>query len=249
MENFDNFQSGSRGVRKPFPSTLFNLELKLLIIVANKPEDMLFFLLQTHLIWLIISGLPGVSFICLDLQQFSTIHHGDSSLYEPFFISEQKVVLSLVSDAAFTLKLMLWHQPMGPPALFNYWYRKNECGLHHSIYVYHHLFIAVYCTIYCTVYYTIYCIVHYTFYYTEYYTVYYTVYCTVYYFTYCTVYYTEYYVYCTVYCTEYYTVYYVYCTVYFTVYCYTSLLKKIAIGPLNAQNGLIFGIWTIQFFL
>ena len=175
-------------------------------------------LLLSHLIWSTRSVISGASLFCLDLQHLSLVHHGESTLYEPFSISEPKVLLLLVSDAAFTLKMMRWHQPTGPPAI-NYWHGKIECGPHHSFYLYNDSYIwrwnfdlAVYCDAHCSAYCTVYC------------TVFCTVYCTVC----CAVYYS---VYCTVYYSAFYTVY--------------SILQPFAVGPYNKRSRVLGSINTV----
>ena len=141
----------------------------------------------------------------MDLMQFSTVVALANTSIISISALELWKLSNSVSEASFTLKMMRWHQPTGPPAPLNYWRGEIECIIHHSFYKYNHLYtirwkliFVAYCTVYCSVYRTVYCIV----------------YCSVH----CTTY-------CTVYSTSYRMVYYiVYCNAYRTVYCESDII-------------------------
>ena len=187
--------------------------------------------ISLELIWLPLLSLLQDSFISLDLYQYPVVLHTDNDFNRSIVFTEQMVTLFVVSDAAFTLKMMHWHQPTGPPAI-NYWYEKNKCGPLHSFFLYNHSYTwsrKFFVTVYCTVYFTMYCTVYNTIrsavyvYYTINSSVYCTVYCTVYDIICCTIYLhctMNCAVYCTAYCTICCAVYCsVHCTVYYNVYC------------------------------
>ena len=117
--------------------------------------------ISLELIWLPLLSLLQDSFISLDLYQYPVVLHTDNDFNRSIVFTEQMVTLFVVSDAAFTLKMMHWHQPTGPPAI-NYWYEKIECGpsIHFFIQPLLYLEVEIFCNcvLYCIFYYILYCI-------------------------------------------------------------------------------------------
>ena len=76
----------------------------------------------------------------MDLTQFSTVVAlANTSIISISTLDPWKLSNS-VSEASFTLKMMRWHQPTGPPAPLNYWPGEIEYTIHHSFYKYNHLY-------------------------------------------------------------------------------------------------------------